>query len=290
MDANDDSPYVGLTEATDDARWAFGTGFADPLAGVDVTVPAALDSAALADYCLMLGDDALIMSQRLQLWITRLPELEEETAVANIALDLLGQARMLLARAGAADGSGRTDDAFAYDREPAAFRHVRLAEVDDRDFAELMTRVLLFSVWRLAICRALDTAIDPVIAAIAGKAVKELRYHAEHAADWVIRLGDGTSESQDRAQRAVDRLWPLLGELFVDGETERRLPGVAVPPSTVQSTVISDLGRVLESAGLRAGQLSSVGRARDHRSPSPELTDLVATMQSVARALPGATW
>ena len=146
---NDDTPYDGLAgDGSDDHRWAFGTGFEDPLEGIDTSVPAGMDADALARTCLALGDDALIYSHRLQQWMTRMPELEEETALANIALDLLGQARMLLARAGTI--LERTEDQLAYFRAEHEFRNVRLVEHEDRDFAELVGRLLIFSTWRLA--------------------------------------------------------------------------------------------------------------------------------------------
>src|SRR5579859_4858538 len=150
----DDNPYDLLAQDHDEGhRWAFGTGFADPLAGIDTSVPAQLDPDALARWCLALGDDALIYSHRLQQWVARLPELEEETAVANIALDLLGQARLLLARAGGI--VGQTEDRLAFFREEKEFRNVRLAEHADRDFAELVVRLLLYSTWRLALFESL---------------------------------------------------------------------------------------------------------------------------------------
>src|SRR6202044_1743864 len=184
---DDDNPYDLLAQDHDEGhRWAFGTGFADPLAGIDASVPAQLDPDALARWCLALGDDALIYSHRLQQWGARLPELEEETAVANIALDLLGQARMLLARAGAIDG--RTEDELAFFRDEKDFRNVRLAEHEDRDFAELVGRLLIFSSWRLALFGKLATGPDPVLAAIAAKGAKELTYHRDYAARWVVRL------------------------------------------------------------------------------------------------------
>src|SRR6202162_2504553 len=137
MTEDEFAAYQSLSEETGDHRWAFGTGFTDPLEGVDATVPDSVDARALAAYCLMLGDDALIFSHRLQQWMTRLPELEEETALANIALDLLGQARMLLAGAGGAEGAGRGEDQLAFFRDENEFRNVRLAEAVDADFAEL---------------------------------------------------------------------------------------------------------------------------------------------------------
>src|ERR1700734_3670787 len=226
---DDDNPYDLLAQDHDEGhRWAFGTGFADPLAGIDASVPAQLDPDALARWCLALGDDALIYSHRLQQWVARLPELEEETAVANIALDLLGQARLLLARAGGI--IGQTEDQLAFFREEKEFRNVRLAEHADRDFAELVVRLLMFSTWRLALFESLagldlsspaassstvsSSTGAPVLAAIAAKGVNELAYHRDYAASWVVRLGDGTDMSHAKTQAALDTLWPLMGELF----------------------------------------------------------------------------
>src|ERR1700741_5416990 len=158
-----DNALHAISEDNDDARWAFGTGFHDPLAGIDTSVPDGVDGADLATYCLMLGDDALIMSHRLQQWLARAPELEEETALANIALDLLGQARLLLTRAGTADGSARTEDDYAFGRTEREFRNVRLAEVADADFAGLVARLLVFSTWRLALLVRLRDSGGPVV-------------------------------------------------------------------------------------------------------------------------------
>src|SRR5215472_11401099 len=168
------SAYQSLAEETEDQRWAFGTGFTDPLEGIDASVPDGIDAAALTAYCLALGDDALIYSHRLQQWATRAPELEEETALANIALDLLGQARLLLTRAAQAEGRGRDEDQLAFFRDEREFRNVRLVERADADFAELTARLLVFSAWRLAQFERLMADPDPVLAAIAAKAVKEL--------------------------------------------------------------------------------------------------------------------
>src|SRR5215469_3207239 len=173
MSTEHDNPYDLLgTDHDEGHRWAFGTGFTDPLEGIDTSVPARLDAGALARYCLALGDDALIYSHRLQQWVTRMPELEEETAIANIALDLLGQARMLLARAGGI--LGQTEDELAFFRAEHEFRNVRLAEHADGDFAELVGRLLIFATWRLALFEQLSAAPDPVLAAIAAKGANEL--------------------------------------------------------------------------------------------------------------------
>jgi ring-1,2-phenylacetyl-CoA epoxidase subunit PaaC len=268
----------------DGHRWAFGTGFTDPLEGVDTAVPADVDRDALARYCLALGDDALIYSHRLQQWVTRMPELEEETAIANIALDLLGQARMLLARAGGI--LGRTEDQLAFFRDEKDFRNVRLTEYQDRDFAELVGRLLVFSAWRLALFEALSSAPDPVLAAIAAKGAKELTYHRDYAAQWVVRLGDGTPLSHERMQQALAAIWPLLGELF---QPDADAP-VAVPPAAVDAvidTVLAAGGLDRPDAAALAGVSGRTGRDGVH---TEAMGYILAELQSLARAHPDATW
>jgi ring-1,2-phenylacetyl-CoA epoxidase subunit PaaC len=247
-----DDAYGALTDHDDDARWAYGTGFADPLAGVPTAVPDGVDRADLAGYCLMLGDDALVMSHRLQQWVTRAPELEDELALANIGLDLLGQARLLLTRAGDVESAGRDEDALAYLRGPAEFRNVRLAERADDDFAHLVARLLVFTCWRLPLLDRLAGSRDPVLAAIGAKGVKELTYHREYAAQWVVRLGDGTDLSHRRMQAAVDAVLPLAGELFRAHEVESRLvaSGVAADPPALRPEFDAALSQVLAAATL----------------------------------------
>ena len=280
-----DNPYDLLGEDQGgDHRWAFGTGFTDPLEGIDTTVPDDVDPAALARYCLALGDDALIYSHRLQQWLTRLPELEEETAIANIALDLLGQARMLLARAGGI--VGRTEDELAFFRAEKDFRNVRLAEHEDRDFAELTGRLLIFSSWRLALFERLSSAPDPVLAAIAAKGVKELTYHRDYAARWVIRLGDGTDMSHERAQRALTALWPLTGELFRpdrDGFANADPAEVDV----ILDAVLATAGLDRPDAAPLAGVSGQAGRDGVH---TEAMGYILAELQSIARTYPDATW
>jgi ring-1,2-phenylacetyl-CoA epoxidase subunit PaaC len=265
-----DDAYESLTDHDDDARWAYGTGFADPLAGVPADLPA--DTSSLAADCLALGDDALVMSQRLQQWVTRAPELEDELALANIALDLLGQARLLLSRA-AQVVPGASEDSLAYLRDAPEFRNVCLAERTDDDFAHLVARLLAFSAWRLALFGSLTSAADPVLAAIAAKGVKELAYHREYAAGWVVRLGDGTPTSHARMQAAVDALWPRLGELSAFPE---------VPEVWDQVLTAATLRRPADVA-----YSGPYGRDGDHTSA---LTTLLAEMQGLARSLPGGVW
>ncbi|MFF5288038.1 1,2-phenylacetyl-CoA epoxidase subunit PaaC [Paractinoplanes globisporus] len=296
----DDDAYGALTDHDDDSRWAYGTGFADPMAGVPTAVPDDVDRADLAAYCLMLGDDVLVMSHRLQQWVTRAPELEDELALANIGLDLLGQARLLLTRAGEAEGAGRDEDALAYLRDPAGFRNVRLAERADADFAYLLARLLVFSCWRLPLLDRLVASRDPVLAAIGAKGVKEVTYHREYAAQWVVRLGDGTDLSHRRMQAAIDAVLPTAGELFRPHEVESRLAaaGVAVDPAALRPEFDEAITQVLDAATLSApagGEVSGgemagrAGRGRDGIH-GPELTEILAEMQELARALPGGVW
>ncbi|MCP2165931.1 1,2-phenylacetyl-CoA epoxidase subunit PaaC [Goodfellowiella coeruleoviolacea] len=303
MDNQDGSVYAVLGEQTDeDGRWAFGTGFHDPLSGVDRAVPAGVDRADLAAYCLMLGDDALVLSQRLAEWCSRAPELEEDVAMANIALDLLGQARLLLTRAGEVEGAGRDEDALAYFRDEHEFRNVRLAEIDcgpgpGGDFATTIARLLVFSSWRLALFSRLAAgSADPVLAAVAAKGVKELAYHRDHAAQWTLRLGDGTEHSHARMRAGLDRVWPFVDELFTPHEVEQRLAGqgIAVDPAELRSEVDGVLDVVLDRAGLSRPALPGLpgpaGRLGRDGVHTEAMGYLLAELQHLARAMPGARW
>ncbi|MET8830208.1 1,2-phenylacetyl-CoA epoxidase subunit PaaC [Streptomyces sp. NPDC004610] len=275
---SDDHVYLSLAEGHDDsdARWAFGTGFEDPLHGVDTTVPDGVDGVALAATCLALGDDSLVLAQRLAEWVTLAPELEEEVALANIGLDLLGQTRLLYSRAGQADGTGRGEDAYAYFRGPEEFRSVRLVEVPNGDFAFSVGRLLVFASWRLAQFTELSGSPDPVLAAIAAKGVKELTYHRQYAAEWTVRLGDGTDESRARMTAALTALTPYLAELFRAHDA--------------RDAVLGDLGQVLTAAGLELPEpapLAGDGRLGAH---TEHLAPLLGELQGLARAHPEATW
>ncbi len=292
-----DTAYEAISEeAGSGHRWAFGTGFTDPLAGVDTSVPAGFDGADLAAYCLMLGDDALVMSHRLQQWLARAPELEEETALANIALDLLGQARLLLTRAGAADGSARTEDDYAFGRAEREFRNVRLAEVTDADFAGLIARLFVFSTWRLALLARLRDCADPVLAAVAAIGVRELTYHRDYSAQWLVRLGDGTDYSRERMAAGLAAVAPLVPELFEPTAVERRLAaaGVAVDAAALRQEFGAVLSRVLTEAALdwpeAPGLARVAGQAGRDGAHTEAMGYLLAELQSVARAMPGATW
>jgi ring-1,2-phenylacetyl-CoA epoxidase subunit PaaC len=296
-DATNAYQSLADTISHDDPRWAFGTGVEDVQAEISSPVPDGVDPADLAQYCLMLGDDALICSQRLTEWVSNAPELEEEVALANTALDLLGQARVLLARAGHVEGAGRDEDALAYLRPEAEFRNIALAELPDGlDFGRAIARLLLFSTWRLALLHRLLGSRDPVVAAVAGKGVKELTYHRDYAARWTLRLGDGTAESHRRMQAGLDAVWPYLEELFRTSEVERRLvaAGVAVDPAELRPEVDAVLDEVLARATLTrpsappAGTVG--GRGGRQGAHTEHLGHLLAELQGLARQHPGASW
>jgi ring-1,2-phenylacetyl-CoA epoxidase subunit PaaC len=301
---HEETVYEALTAAHgDEGHWVFGTGFDDPLAGVDTAVPAEVDPADLGAYCLMLGDDALVLAQRLTEWITRAPELEEEVAIANVALDLLGQARLLLARAATCGVLGRSreragasipdEDALAYFRDADEFRCTALAAAPNGDFAHLIVRLLVAATWRLALFARLRDSLDPVLAAVAAKGVAELTYHREHAARWLLRLGDGTAESHRRARAAVEAVWPLTADLFTATDVEARLAaaGVAVDPAALREEVHAVLAEVLQRATLPLpdppADRPPSGRLGEH---GPELAGLLAVLQGLAREHPAATW
>ncbi|GAA3639203.1 phenylacetate-CoA oxygenase subunit PaaC [Lentzea roselyniae] len=291
-----DNAYESLL-GHEDSHWAFGTGFSEALTGVNREFPAGVDREDIAAYCLMLGDDALIFSQGLSEWCSRAPELEEDIALANIALDLLGQARMLLTRAG--EVLGKSEDDLAYLRDEREFRNVHLAEIDcgpgpGGDFGTTIARLLVFSSWRLALFSRLRGSADPVLAAVAEKGLKELAYHRDHAAQWTVRLGDGTDESHRRMQAGLERVWPFVDELFATHAVEARLTGVAVDPASLKSEVDGVLEVVLAAGGLsrpadtRAARVAGMaGRDGVH---TEAMGFLLAEMQHLHRSLPGAVW
>ena len=291
----EDSVYDGLL-GTDSTQWAFGTDFEDPLAGVDTTIPAGVDPDELARYCLGLGDDALVMSQRLAEWCSRAPELEDDVALANLALDLLGQARLLLARAAAAAPDILPDlppgspvppeDALAFFREANEFRNVRLVEVPNGDFAHVVVRLLLFSVARVELLERLRSSPDHVLAAVAGRGVREVAYHRDWAGRWFLTLARGTAESRRRVLAALDELWVYQAELVQAYQT-----GPGGGPASFAQAVDAVLEHVFAAAGVEPpeqGRLTMAG-GRDGLH-TEALSRMLAEMQVVARAHPSGRW
>jgi ring-1,2-phenylacetyl-CoA epoxidase subunit PaaC len=245
-------------------------------------------SCVLVDHVLGLGDDALVSAQRMGWWISRAPELEEDVALANIGLDQLGQARTLLSRAADLEGEGRTEDDLAYLRDEREFRNVKLVERPMTDFGVAMARLLLFATWQSHLYAGLCGSTDEVLAGVAGKAVKEVAYHVDHASHWVLRLGDGTEESHLRMQAALDAEWPFVEELFEP--LPEGLEGVAVDPVALREPVTADVRRVVEHATLSVPAVRPAlggGRKGLH---TEHLGYLLAEMQHLHRSHPGATW
>jgi ring-1,2-phenylacetyl-CoA epoxidase subunit PaaC len=245
-------------------------------------------TADIAEYALWLGDDALILSQQLGAWIARAPELEEDVALANIALDLLGHARSFLRYAGTYDG--RTEDDLAYWRDEADFRCVWLVQQPNGDFAQTIARQLAASVFQFELYTALQESSDPTLAAIAAKAVKEVEYHRDHAVQWTLRLAGGTDESRRRMVRAVGDVWPYVDELFRDEPLIDRLGDIAVRPSTLRAGFDAVMAAVFAEAAIEVpeGATSSGGGRRGSHFPS--LGYVLAEMQVLARQHPAATW
>lgn len=244
--------------------------------------------AGVAAYALRLGDDALILAQRLSHWISRGPELEEDVALANIALDQLGHARSFLSYAGKADG--RTEDDLAYFRDEEDFRSLHLVEQPNGDFAETIVRQLLVSVYQHLLYERLQSSSDSTLAAVAAKAIKEVDYHVEHSELWTRRLGQGTDESARRMRRALARLWPYTEEPFADEPLHDQLEEVAVRPSTLRPEWDRRVREILDRAGLEVPQVPyawCAGRRGEH---SEHLGYILAEMQVLARQHPGATW
>ncbi|HKW55674.1 MAG TPA: 1,2-phenylacetyl-CoA epoxidase subunit PaaC [Stellaceae bacterium] len=247
---------------------------------------------ALFLYTLRLADNALILGHRLSEWIGHAPLLEEELALGNVALDLIGQARALYAYAGAVEGKGRDEDALAYRRDEPEFRNILLVEQPRGDFAHTIVRQCLYSAFMHPFWRVLARSRDTTLAAIAAKAEKEAAYHLRHASEWLIRLGDGTDESRRRAQAALDDLWPYAGEMFESDTVEQPLidGGIAADPAPLRACWQRRVDSVLAEATLAtpAGTwMQSGGRSGRH---SEHLGHLLAEMQFLQRAYPGATW
>ncbi|WP_427115742.1 1,2-phenylacetyl-CoA epoxidase subunit PaaC [Pseudarthrobacter scleromae] len=263
---------------------------------LEVRTGLAKPSEDTAEYALRLGDDALILAQRLGHWISRAPELEEDIALGNIALDQLGHARSLLSYAGGAmvndDGSARSEDDLAYFRREHEFRSVQLFEQPNGDFAATIARQFVVSYYQFLLYSRLTESKDATLAAIAAKAVKEVDYHRDHAAQWVLRLAGGTEESRKRMIHGFRIMWPYVEELFRDDALTGRLAdaGIAVAPSSLKEDFERLTGEVLTEAGLEVPDVPAApGGGRQGRH-SEHLGYILAEMQVLAREHPGASW
>ncbi len=243
-------------------------------------------------YVLRLGDDNLVLAQRLGEWISRGPDLENDIALANISIDHLGQARALLTHAGVLEGRGRTEDELAMYRNEREFTNLIICELPNGHFGDTMARALCIDAFQVLLWESLATSSDPTLAGIAQKALKEAKYHLRHSSSWVVRLGDGTEESHARMQESMNRIWRFTGEMFEpdDIDLEAARTGVGVDPSTLRDRWEATIDGVLRAATLskptddmhRGG--GRIGFHTDH------LGHMLAEMQWLARSMPGATW
>jgi ring-1,2-phenylacetyl-CoA epoxidase subunit PaaC len=254
------------------------------------TTSIAVQESPLVLQLLRRADDALILGHRLSEWTGRAPMPEEELALANIALDLIGQARALYSHAGTI--TGHTEDQLAYLRDAGAWRNCLLVELPNGDFALTIARLLLFSAFADPFWRAATGSVEATVAAIAAKAEKETAYHLRHASEWLIRLGDGTMESHRRAQAALDELWPYSGEFFVTDAADASLIEARVipDPASVRDTWNASVGSIVSRATLERpmdGWMQLGGRSGRH---TEHLGHLLAEMQHLQRSHPGATW
>ena len=238
----------------------------------------------LFEYLLGLGDDALIAAQRLAEWSTRAPEMEEDIALSNIALDQLGTARLLLSHAGEVEGAGRDEDALAFLRSDREFRNCLLVELPNGDFAVTMAKLLFLSAYQYLLYEALSESTEETLAAVAAKARKESAYHLDHATQWTVRLGDGTAESHERMATAVRDVWPYTHELF------EPLPEGPVDPARLREPWLARVGAALTESTVEIPATTwapTGGRSGRH---TEHLSYVLAEMQVLHRAHPGATW
>ena len=243
-------------------------------------------STAHVDYLLRIADSSLILGHRLSEWCGHGPVVEEDIALANVALDLIGQARLLYTHAGALEGKGRGEDDFAFGRVADQFRNVALVALPNGDYGHTILRNLLFTALQRELWTALQASDDAELGRIARKSLKETRSHLQHASDWTVRLGDGTDESHTRMQRALDVLWPFTAELFGNSVTSGRNPAW----STFESGWLATVRPVLDVATLEIRQPQSfLSQSREDR-PSAHLQPLLDEMQYLQRTFPGCRW
>jgi ring-1,2-phenylacetyl-CoA epoxidase subunit PaaC len=251
-----------------------------------------MNSNPLFEYLLRLGDNNLILAQRLSAWCGHGPVLEEDIALANIALDLLGQARMWLTLAGEVEGKCRDEDKLAYLRNENEFHNVLLVEQANGNFADTMARQFFYDQWHILLLRELQKSSDVRIAAIAEKSFKEVSYHVRRSSEWMVMLGDGTEESHTKIQQAIDKLWPYTGELFAMDAIDNELAakGLACNMSTLRDEWQQHVSATLQQATLSmpaAEWMQTGGKQGVH---SESFGFLLAEMQVLQRTYPGATW
>jgi ring-1,2-phenylacetyl-CoA epoxidase subunit PaaC len=253
---------------------------------------AAATDRALFEWLLRTGDNTLILGHRLGEWCGRAPVLEEDIALANVALDLIGQTALWLGLAGEVEGAGRDADRLAYRRDAMDFRNLLMVERPNGDFGQTLTRQFLFDAWHHALLTGLVGSSEPRVAEIAAKAVKEVSYHLERSADLVVRLGDGTEESHRRMQAALDDLWPYAGEPFVADAVDEALgeAGVAPAPESLRPTWDATVDEVLSEATLRRPENGFVHQGGKRGRHTEHLGYILAEMQFLQRAYPDAKW
>ena len=239
-----------------------------------------------------LGDDRLVLGHRLSEWCGHGPILEEDIALANIALDLIGQANLFLEQAAKAEGKGRDQDGLAYFREAVDYRNILLVELPKGDFGFTIARQFFFSVFNYLQMEALSKSKSADVAGIAAKALKEAKYHVRHSADWMVKLGDGTTESHQRMQQAVDDLWRYTGEMFLADDVDRAAvsQGVGVDPSTLESAWRSHVDDVMKRATLTIPETKFMQRGGRQGKHTEHLGHLLSEMQIVARSFPDGKW
>ena len=243
-------------------------------------------------YALTLGDTSLILAQRLGEWIGHAPALEEDLALANIGLDLLGQGRHLLSYAAELEGGNRTEDDLAFLRDPQDFLNLSLVEQPNGDFGQTIVRQFLIDAWQLELFERLQQSSEPKFADLAAKAIKETRYHFRFSSGWVVRLGDGTEESHRRVQTALDALWRFTHEMFVasPAEQEAAQRGIAPDPASLAAGWSSRVDEVLKEATLKRPADVAYGWHGKRGQHSEHLSRLLAEMQIMQRTYPGAQW
>ena len=250
------------------------------------------DREKLLEFLLRLADDHLILGHRLSEWCGHAPMLEEDLAMPNMALDLIGQARALYQYAAQVEGKGRTEDDFAYLRREREYRNCLLAERPNGDFAHTMLRQFLFAAFMEPFWKGMVSSSDGMLAGIAAKAVKEVAYHIRHAGEWVVRLGDGTEESAKRMRAAAEELAPYIGELFeTDGVTDAMaMAGIAPDPASLKPEFDRTVGAVFAEAGLEPPQAQWVQTGGRHGRHGEAMGFLLAELQYMQRTYPGAAW